>query len=727
MTAGLPDGGMKLKLMDMVIKNDGTGGKLIFPIFKISKTRIHYGSRSGMGGRISLETNIKENPSLQRFSGQESISDNDPFWNTLLSFNLKIDDYDTAEARAFDESLNDFLQSLMYNTQTTGNFAAFIKVFLRRSTELKTSEQYENKIYLWQTANALIILRYVCKFLTQRMNESEFVKVFASSASLPSSSASSSDDEPETVENESDTDEIYCNTAEKLLDTLIVILADLSVNENTMAIHVEAVKCLITMLSSQLYNDTVADTSVVFSYFISGACSKRAAVLTKTLLKNYLLHNSEYHPLKKKEGGSIVLGIANSIWSIVQSATVGEDESEDVEEHVVTLGSLSILLLLNLACHHPAKGCNPFKETLSLFQNSQEVSSLTTDKTTFKLDYNALYERLCATARQEPPMLLLYLLLHRNSGFRNFVLSRINLENLVMPVIKILYEGVASSSTNSHHMYLALIVMLILSEDDFFCKIIHETMIHDVDWLESEHPLREISLGGLCVLVFVRTIHKNAIRVRDRYLHTNCLAALANMSSCFKNLAPVVCQKIIILLELLTKRHVKMVEHMRLASEQESSEGQLEYHDDVTALEEGIRTLLEIINSALCGNLRNNPHLIYTLLYHRSLFDSYQQHPMFQDLLANITLVISHFSSKVVHVNAGDGAAMMEIIEKEAMVLPTDRLAKFPELRFRYVEDENTVDFFVPYVWRLTVQHSSIPFEGSRVKLFNARMISTAG
>ncbi|KIH64342.1 hypothetical protein ANCDUO_05349 [Ancylostoma duodenale] len=58
----------------------------------------------------------------------------------------QIDDYDTAQARAFDESLNDFLQSLMYNTQTSGNFAAFIRVFLRRSTELKTSEQYENSL-----------------------------------------------------------------------------------------------------------------------------------------------------------------------------------------------------------------------------------------------------------------------------------------------------------------------------------------------------------------------------------------------------------------------------------------------------------------------------------------------------------------------------------------------------------------------------------------------------
>ncbi|KAK6054217.1 hypothetical protein COOONC_08278 [Cooperia oncophora] len=695
-----------------------------------------------MGGVISSDTPIAKNVPLQRFTGTDPITDIDPFWNNLLSFNLKIDDYDTVQARAFDESLNDFLQSLMYNTQTSGNFASFIRVFLRRSTELKTSEQYENdyvlhdgvsrvqarafdeslndflqslmyntqtsgnfasfirvflrrstelktseqyenKIFLWQTSNALIILRYICKFLTQRMTEAEFVKVFATSASATSSSAGSSDGELE-AENEADSDSQYSNTAEKLIDILIDILADLPVSENTMAIHVEAVKCLITMLSSQLYNDAVANTSVIFSYFISGACSKQAAVLTKTLLRNYLIHNSEYHPLKKADGGSIVLGIASSVWSILQAATGAEDETNEVPEYPVTLGNLSILLLLNLACHHPSKGCNPFKETLSLFQNSQEVSSLATDKVTFKLDYNALYERLCATACQEPPMLLLYLLLHRNSGFRNFILSRINLENLVLPVIKILHEGVASLTSNSHHMYLALIVMLILSEDDFFCKIIHETTIRDVDWLEIDRPLREISLGGICVMVFVRTIHKNAIRMRDRYLHTNCLAALANMSACFKNLAPVVCQKIIALLELLTKRHAKMVEQMRLSSEQESkNEQSLSYHDDVTALEEGIRTLLEIINSALCGNLRNNPHLIYTLLYHRNLFDSYQQHPMFQDLLANITLVISHFSSKVVNVRAGDGNAMMEIIEKEALVLPTDRLAKFPDLRFR--------------------------------------------
>uniref|UniRef100_A0A1I7X2U4 Dymeclin n=1 Tax=Heterorhabditis bacteriophora TaxID=37862 RepID=A0A1I7X2U4_HETBA len=157
----------------------------------------------------------------------------------------------------------------------------------------------------------------------------------------------------------------------------------------------------------------------------------------------------------------------------------------------------------------------------------------------------------------------------------------------VIPVLKILHEGVSSTPSNSHHMYLALIVMLIVSEDDFFCKIIHETIVKDISWLESDRPVREISLGGLIVIVLIRTIHKNAIKMRasffillesnnciDRYLHTNCLAVLANMSACFKNLAPAVCQKIISLLELLTKRHSKLVEHMRMSTESDVKDGQ---------------------------------------------------------------------------------------------------------------------------------------------------------
>ncbi len=48
---------------------------------------------------------------------------------------------------SFDESVSDLLQALMYNTQTTGNFAACIRVFLRRAAELKTSAQCDKCAY----------------------------------------------------------------------------------------------------------------------------------------------------------------------------------------------------------------------------------------------------------------------------------------------------------------------------------------------------------------------------------------------------------------------------------------------------------------------------------------------------------------------------------------------------------------------------------------------------
>ena len=45
-----------------------------------------------MGTVISTESNLKENEILIRLSGTQPISDNDPFWNKLFSFNFTIDE-----------------------------------------------------------------------------------------------------------------------------------------------------------------------------------------------------------------------------------------------------------------------------------------------------------------------------------------------------------------------------------------------------------------------------------------------------------------------------------------------------------------------------------------------------------------------------------------------------------------------------------------------------------
>ncbi|OBS70152.1 hypothetical protein A6R68_01309, partial [Neotoma lepida] len=119
------------------------------------------------------------------------------------------------------------------------------------------------------------------------------------------------------------------------------------------------------------------------------------------------------------------------------------------------------------------------------------------------INFNSLYTALCEQQTSDQATLLLYTLLHQNSNVRTYMLARTDMENLVLPILEILYHV---EERNSHHVYMALIILLILTEDDGFNRSIHEV---------------------------------------DKYLHTNCLAALANMSAQFRSLHQYAAQRII--------------------------------------------------------------------------------------------------------------------------------------------------------------------------------------
>jgi flagellar motor switch protein FliG len=156
-------------------------------------------------------------------------------------------------------------------------------------------------------------------------------------------------------------------------------------------------------------------------------------------------------------------------------------------------------------------------------------------------------------------------------------------------------------------------------------------------------------LGGLLVAVVLRTIQFNMTRMRDKYLHTNCLAALANMSSQFQYLHTYVSQRIVSLFNLLARKHSKTLDLIQQQSKQQastttttnSSNDDLinDYVQDLAIIEDVMRMVLEIINSCLTHTLRHNINLIYTLLYNRDIFDNYRTHPSFQDILQNIDTV----------------------------------------------------------------------------------------
>ena len=90
---------------------------------------------------------------------------------------------------------------------------------------------------------------------------------------------------------------------------------------------------------------------------------------------------------------------------------------------------------------------------------------------TFKLEFSTLYSVLCSQHCNDQTTLLLYLLLHKNSDFKTYVLARTDIENLVLPILQTLYHAPDSTS---HHIYMSLIILLILSEDDSFNKTVHD-------------------------------------------------------------------------------------------------------------------------------------------------------------------------------------------------------------------------------------------------------------
>nr|CAD7195657.1 unnamed protein product [Timema douglasi] len=373
------------------------------------------------------------------------------------------------------------------------------------------------------------------------------------------------------------------------------------------------------------------------------------------------------------------------------------------------LANLSLLLILVLANHCTGEKNlhNPYRQALFSFTNSLESGEAAPTKAsaTFKLDFSQLFHTLCCAANSDQTTLLLYLLVHRNHMVKNYILSRSDIELLVVRILKTLYHA---PDSNSHHIYMSLIILLILSEDDLFNKTIHESMLKGVTWY-TERSISEISLGGLLVLVVIRTIQYNMLKMR------------------FRNLHPYVSQRLVSLFETLSRKHARLAEQIHQQPQSQVTvniEGPEELSDmaqDLTVLEEVLRMVLEILNSCLSHQLSHNPNLIYTLLYKRNIFEPFRTHQAFQDIVNNIDAVIQFFSRKLDQNNSDLSVTeVLATIQQGALQWPRERLKKFPDLKFKYVEEDQPEDFFIPYVWSLVCRSSGLYWNPTNIKLFSA-------
>ena len=110
------------------------------------------------------------------------------------------------------------------------------------------------------------------------------------------------------------------------------------------------------------------------------------------------------------------------------------------------------------------------------------------------------------------------------------------------------------------------------------------------------------------------------------------------------------------------------------------------------------------------------------------MFAPFASHPSFSDLASNLQTIITFFNSKLEQIQEKKERTLsvgevQDVIRQTAMQFPKEKLTvskqrkieksrskivpfyrklqKFPELKFKYVEEDQPEDFFVPYVWSL--------------------------
>ncbi|XP_031837249.1 dymeclin [Nomia melanderi] len=669
-----------------------------------------------MGTTPSRCDDFSKNVHLERFCGKKSILPNDPFWDTFLSYNMRppITRNDQIE---LDSRLDSSCQQLLANNLTTGNFGSLIQVALTRASNLLAPMQNQKIISAWQTYNALFAVRCILKYLIETVGEEEMIK-HIEAPQLPVMTQTNSS-----------------YRLEDLYESLVDIITDVPLCEFTYVVHLEAINCLLVLLSVQLFSQTAAEYSSIYRIAMHSHSSEHAPALVCTLLHNFV--QQEHAPpglLTQQAGGSIVFSIAAGLWNVItmgmgsslKSTQVTSNGTSEVEEKKrdteTPLASQSLLLLLVLTNHCTATQ-NPYRNALFSFVDLRGDYSTVQ---AFRFNLNKLYNTICKIPNTDEVTLLLYMLLHRNSSVKQDIMRRPDIQLLVTPILQILYHA---PNNTSHHIYMSLIILLILSEDETFNKRIHEIMLKGVSWY-TERSISEISLGGLLILVVIRTIQYNMFKMRDKYLHTNCLAALANMSAQFTSLHPYVSQRLLSLFETLAKKHVRLEAKIQAQPSAPSDSTTVTVNgttantdliQDLTILEEVLRMVLEIINSCLTYRLAHNPNLIYTLLYKKDIFQPFRTHTAFQDIVQNIDSVINFFSYKLEQKDQSQlgVSQVLTTIQQGTNEWPRDRLRKFPELKFKYVEEEQPEEFFIPYVWSVVYQSALLHWNAENIKLFS--------
>ncbi|KAL4457337.1 hypothetical protein ABPG75_012202, partial [Micractinium tetrahymenae] len=257
--------------------------------------------------------------------------------------------------------------------------------------------------------------------------------------------------------------------------------------------------------------------------------------------------------------------------------------------------------------------------------------------------------------------------------------------------------------------------------------------------------------------------HYNLAKLRDVYLHTNTLAALANLAPHMSGMSTHAAQRLVSLFHLLARRYnrpqadaegaampltpttaytaadspltpwlpaptpqqqalqgahqaAQAAEHAAQAEQQQGGQQQqgAEQQHAQQELQPRVEAVAQQQAPAAGAGVSEQQELELQLyadflrIVLEEVFAPFVHHPRYAELMKNIARVTDYFNRRVEeHVSAAGGAAqlsverLLDLIKQHSRGWRRDRLRPFPELRFMYEEEASPEEFFVPYVWSL--------------------------
>ncbi|WCJ23861.1 hypothetical protein M5689_005863 [Euphorbia peplus] len=668
------------------------------------------------------------------FVGEKSFPIGSDFWQKLLELPLNL--------RWPDHRVQEACKLFVKNNCHTRHLAKLL-IHLAKCVQESTSTSGPTSLAYVKAVNAAYISSVFLKYLIENAQSYNNEDLYLSL------------DENEPIPK----DFITVQNIENLvIDSVLRFIGSVDVSSKTYMLHQELLNFMLVAMSTQLLygpSPGLADMNP----FIDAAMNQDntlVCLVVRRLLLNYIVRphfpiNSASYPLFSDDSQPGVLqraGSAAATFVLLPFNYLVSSNGDSIRNSLADC-SLHILLILNY--YHK---CVVVDEQITERSNDSATSNSLTKADVYfsdnpyckalgntrdieldrvdlegnaqsgphvRLPFASLFDTLGMCLGDETAALLLYTLVHGNSDFLEYVLVRTDVDTLLMPMLETLYN---TSKRTSNHIYILLIILLILSQDSSFNASIHKMILANVPWYQ-EHLLHQTSLGSLMVIILIRTVKYNLSKLRDLYLHTTCLATLANMAPHVHRLSAYASQRLVSLFYMLSRKYNKLAERIddKIGKSGLIEQGSLA--EDLSAelhiYTDFLRIVLEILNAILTYALPRNPEVVYAIMHRQEVFQPFKNHPRFNELIENIYMVLDFFNSRM-DAQTQDGEwsveKVLQLIILNCRSWRGEGMKMFTQLHFSYEQESHPEEFFTPYIWRLALTNCGFSFNPGAINLF---------